>query len=133
MEAERLAVSQDINDAAAKVSVTRLLARVGWVHHDIPREILARLAQHGFTCVPPPVKSMLQCAFRGWCQSVVNEKGFRGIKDGKRDNPNKEVSRRKRFYQLITKEGLQDFRTRRSQMQRDPAAWRATSIVSAKL
>ena len=108
-EAERLAVSQDINDAAAKVSVTRLLARVGWVHHDIPREILARLAQHGFTCVPPPVQSMLQCAFRGWCQSVVNEKGFQSMKDAKRDNPNKKVSRRKRFYQLITKEDFKTF------------------------
>ena len=109
MEAERLSVSQEMDDAAASVSVTCLLNSVGWVHHDIPLEMLARLAQHGFTCVPPPVQSMLQCAFRGWCQSVVNEKGFQCIKDGKRDNANKKVSRRQRYYKLITHDVINNF------------------------
>ena len=109
IEAERLSVSQRMDDAAVSVSVRCLLKKVGWVHHDIPREILARLAQHEFTCVPPPVQSMLQCAFRGWCQSVVNEKGFQCIKDAKRDNANKKISRRKRFYKLITGGVINEF------------------------
>ena len=44
---------------------------------------------------------------------VVPERGqrerIRSIKDGKQDSPNKKVSRRKRFYQLITKEDFKTF------------------------
>ena len=40
---------------------------------------------------------------------MVNEKGFHSMKDAKRENPNKKVSRRKLFYQLITKEDFKTF------------------------
>ena len=49
---------------------------IGFLHQDVPREILASLAQHSFQVLPPTDKSLLSEAFCGLGQSRVLEKAF---------------------------------------------------------
>ena len=49
---------------------------IGFLHQDVPRDILASFAQHSFQVLPPTDKSLLSEAFCGLGQSLVLEKAF---------------------------------------------------------
>ena len=62
-------------------NVADIVKAIGFLFHDIPREILAALAQHDFQIVPPDVLNMLDTMFRGFGSSRMNEKNFNAVKD----------------------------------------------------
>ena len=65
-------------------AVMDVVKTVGFLHHDVPREILGSLAQHDFAVVPPDDQAMLGAAFRGFGHSRINEKSFNTTKNAAR-------------------------------------------------
>ena len=91
-EAERLQFD-DAHPLVAK-HIRIVLRTIGFLHQDVPREILASLAQHSFTVLPPTDKSLLSEAFCGLGQSRVLEKAFNKTKNVARRSANVKLSRR---------------------------------------
>ena len=78
------------------------------MHHDIPREALASLAQHDFAVVPPGTARTLETFFEGLGSSRPNEKAFNATKDwGRRNKGSRMVSRVNRHYLPSSKRVLQ--------------------------
>ena len=69
----------DKNPPAAK-KTRAVMKTIGFLHQDVPREIIASLAQHDFTVLPPTDKSLLMEVNRGIGHSRVLEKAFNTTK-----------------------------------------------------
>ena len=80
-------------------ALLKVVRAIGFLHHDVPREVLAALAQHDFRIVPPGIKSSLETCFRGIGSSRPNEKAFNATKDwGRRNKDFRRISRMNRHY-----------------------------------
>ena len=67
---------------------------IGFLHQDVPREIIASLAQHDFTVLPPTDRSLLMEVFCGIGHPRVLEKAFNKTKNVARRSANVKLSRR---------------------------------------
>ena len=78
-----LNVEQRMYDGASVANIPALLQvvrKIGFLHHDVPREVLAVLAQHDFRMLPPGARNTLEAWFRGIGSSRPNEKAFNKTK-----------------------------------------------------
>ncbi len=104
----------DDADPLVAKQIQVVMQTIGFLHQDVPREILASLAQHSFKVLPPTEKSLLSEAFCGLGQSRVLEKAFNQTKNTARRCANVKLSRRAmRHYipcvhRVLSKEFLRD-------------------------
>ena len=78
----------DDTDPLVAKKTRAVMKTIGFLHQDVPREIIASLAQPDFTVLQSTDKSLLMNVFCGICHSRVLEKAFSKTKNTARRRAN---------------------------------------------
>jgi hypothetical protein len=73
------------------------------------REQLVSLAEFDFGIIPPDVETACYAKWRGYQQTVIVEDGFNVLENATRDTENSALSRKSRWWRLISSQVLENY------------------------